>query len=99
MHQEVPEKEMSSQASRAVELSNIEEFRARSYQLEMLEQSLKGNVIVAVRLSVNDSSHKADIECRWILGRARLRCRQFEPSRPARTNQSLQSRIENSGGT
>jgi hypothetical protein len=48
MHQEEPVKETSLQASRVVEFSNME-FRARSYQLEMLEQSLKRNVIVAVR--------------------------------------------------
>jgi hypothetical protein len=78
MYQEEPGKVSSH--------SNIEEFRARSYQLEMLERSLNGNAIIAVRLSENDSSHKADIECRWTLGAARLRCGQLEPSRPARTN-------------
>jgi hypothetical protein len=48
MYQEEPMKETSPQVSHVVEFSNME-FRARSYQLEMLEQSLKGNVIVAVR--------------------------------------------------
>lgn len=48
MHQEESVKDASPQASHVVEFSN-REFRARSYQLEMLEQSLKGNVIVAVR--------------------------------------------------
>ena len=90
---------MSSQASQAVEFSNVEEFRARSYQLEMLEKSLNGNVIIAVRFSETDSSHKANIDCRWILGAERLRCRPFEIRQPAPTNQILQCRIENSGGT
>lgn len=49
MHQEEPGKETSPQDSHVVEFSNMEEFRARSYQLEMLDRSLKGNVIVAVR--------------------------------------------------
>jgi len=49
MHQEEPGKETSPQGSQVVEFSNMEEFRARSYQLEMLDRSLKENVIVAVR--------------------------------------------------
>jgi hypothetical protein len=48
MHQEQLVKETSPQVSHVVDSSNME-FRARSYQLEMLERSLKGNVIVAVR--------------------------------------------------
>jgi len=48
MHQEEPGKK-TSQGSQVVEFSNMEEFRARSYQLEMLDRSLKENVIVAVR--------------------------------------------------
>jgi hypothetical protein len=49
MNQEEPGKKTSLQGSQIVELSNMEEFRARSYQLEMLDRSLKENVIVAVR--------------------------------------------------
>jgi hypothetical protein len=48
MHHEKPVKETSPQVSHVVEFSNME-FQARSYQLEMLDRSLKGNVIVAVR--------------------------------------------------
>jgi hypothetical protein len=48
MHYEEPVKETSPQVSHVTRFSNME-FRARSYQLEMLDQSLKGNVIVAVR--------------------------------------------------
>jgi hypothetical protein len=98
MHQEEPVKETSPQVSHVVEFSNVE-FRARGYQLEMLDQSLKGNVIVAVRRSQNDGSRKAHTKRRWIPGAVRLRCRQFELGWPAWTNQGFQSRIENSSGT
>jgi hypothetical protein len=85
MHQEEPVEETSSTVSHVMEFSNTE-FRARSYQLEMLERSLKGNVIVAVRRSKNDGSRKAHTERRWIPAVVRLRCRQFELGWPARTN-------------
>lgn len=49
MHREEPGKGMSPRGPQVVEISNMEEFRARSYQLEMLDRSLKGNVVVAVR--------------------------------------------------
>jgi len=74
---------MSSQTNQAMEFSATSEFRARSYQLEMLEQSFNRNVIIAVRVSENNSSLEADIECRWIPGAARLKCEHFEPSLPA----------------
>lgn len=47
-HQGESMKGTSPQVSHVMDSSNME-FRARSYQLEMLDQSLKGNVIVAVR--------------------------------------------------
>jgi hypothetical protein len=48
MHQEESMRETSPQVSHVMDISNME-FRARSYQVEMLEQSLERNVIVAVR--------------------------------------------------
>jgi hypothetical protein len=43
--------EMGALPSRAVESGYIAAHRPRSYQLEMLERSLKGNVIITVRSS------------------------------------------------
>jgi hypothetical protein len=48
-YQEEAGKEASFQNSRVVKFNNMEEFRARNYQLEMLDQSLIRNVIVTVR--------------------------------------------------
>lgn len=48
MNQKEPVKEASLQVSHVANFSSMG-FRARSYQLEMLQQSLKGNVIVVVR--------------------------------------------------
>ncbi|KAH7080602.1 hypothetical protein BKA63DRAFT_506762 [Paraphoma chrysanthemicola] len=47
MLQEEVVKETCSHVDHVLESSNME-FRARSYQLEMLERSLEGNVIVAM---------------------------------------------------
>jgi hypothetical protein len=54
--------------------------RARGYQLEMLERSLKENIIIAVGCSKTVAPHNTGIERRWILGAARLRCMQLETS-------------------
>jgi hypothetical protein len=50
---------------------------ARAYQLEMLEQSLKRNIIVAVsgEETLGDSDSVLLTNSRWILGAARHKCK------------------------
>jgi hypothetical protein len=50
---------------------------ARAYQLEMLEESLKQNIIVAVDSTTpkTQSTPPADVPIRWTQGVARLRCK------------------------
>lgn len=48
-----------------------ETISPRAYQLEMLEESLKQNVIVAVSYSPAVSQSKANKQTRWTLGVAR----------------------------
>lgn len=53
-------------------LSRLEStFKPRAYQLEMLEQSMQRNIIVAVRLSWSLLLLQRLIHFRWILGQAK----------------------------
>lgn len=49
-------------------------YRSRNYQLEMLEASLKENVIIAVGILSIDRICRCSHCCRWIRGVGRLMC-------------------------